>query len=109
MLIPALRSQRFRVRPHLTASTDARAQPVPLFPPSRAAVRVDDASTQQELVKRHIDPKTRAHTTGKKAAKGANAPPMALANQANGQIASDEPLLRLAVYPEPGFHYVVAV
>jgi hypothetical protein len=63
----------------------AGTSPFPLFTERGDLVRVDDAPYLLEHVQRHIDPVTRARSTGRKAAKGANAPPMAPRNRSEPQ------------------------
>jgi pimeloyl-ACP methyl ester carboxylesterase len=75
------------------ALTDAAlpdaALPDAALPANRGdSVRVDGAPYLFLPVQRPIDPKTRTHTTGKKAALGANAPPMALTDHGEWRLSA---------------------
>jgi hypothetical protein len=56
-----------------------------------------------ELVQRHIDPVTRARSTGRKAAKGANAPPIGLTDHSELLNHITNPYSGQLHTPDPGF------
>jgi hypothetical protein len=68
-------------------------------------VRVDDAPYLLELVQRHTDPVTRARSTRRKAAKGANAPAMALRNRSEPWNHITNPAPLNCPVPGPAAHH----